>query len=168
MWRSASRRRVDSTALAVLDDIRAGIRLREAGKADEARAALESLWPDVEAGGDAFARCFLAHSLADVQLDPQEELRWDLVALTAAEEVTEQRAAQQGIPGGRLGLYPSLHLNLAKSYLRVGDDIAARNHYVAGRQHLGRLADDSYGQSLRLAFAEYEALHPEHVGVGGD
>lgn len=146
--------------MTVLDDIRAGIRLRETGKPDEARAALELLWPDVQSGSDAFARCFLAHSLADVQLDPQEELRWDLVALRAAEEVTEERAAEQEVPGGRLGLYPSLHLNLAESYFRVGDDIAARRHYAAGRHHLGCLADDRYGQSIRRAFADLRGVAP--------
>jgi hypothetical protein len=141
----------------VIDDIRAGIRLREAGEVDEARALLSSLWPDVEAGADPFARCFLAHSLADVQSDHHEELHWDLVALAAAEEVSERRAAEQEIPGGRLGLYPSLHLNLAESYLRVGDEPAAKTHYLAGREHLHLLADDSYGRSIREAFDAYGA-----------
>jgi hypothetical protein len=139
-----------------VDDIRAGIRLREAGDVDKARAHLSSLWPEVEAGDDAFARCFLAHSLADVQSDPQEELHWDLVALDAADEVSEERAAEQGIPGGRLGLDPSLHLNLAESYLRVGDESTAKMHYLAGREHLHLLADDSYGRSIREAFDAYE------------
>jgi hypothetical protein len=140
-----------------LDDIRAGIRLREAGEVEEARAHLSSLWPEVDGGGDAFARCFLAHSLADVQPDPRDELRWDLVALAAAAEVSDDRAAEQEIPGGRLGLYPSLHLNLAESYLRVGDEVAAQEHYLAGREHLDLLADDGYGRNIRDAFAEYEA-----------
>ena len=135
--------------------------------ASEARAGTRIATAGGRGRDDPFALCFLAHSLADVQVDSQEELRWDLVALSAADRVTEQRAAQQAIPGGRLALYPSLHLNLAETYLRVGDDATAREHYVAGRQHLDRLADDSYGQGIRRAFAEYEALHPDHAAADG-
>lgn len=146
----------------MLERIRSGIRLREAGKVAEARELLSGLWPDVE-HGDAFERCFLAHSLADVQEDPDDELHWDLVALDAASDVTEERAAEREIPGGRLGLYPSLHLNLAEDYLRLGDDAEARRQYLAGREHLHLLADDSYGRGIRDAFSEYEAQHPDHL-----
>jgi hypothetical protein len=151
--------------LSILDEIRTGIRLREAGKIMEAREMLNSLWPELSEGDDAFARCFLAHSLADVQDEPHEELRWDLVALAAAEEVTEERAAEQEIPGGRRGLYPSLHLNLAETYMKIGDDDQARRHYHAGLEFLHVLADDSYGQSIREAFAAYAATHPSHSGA---
>jgi hypothetical protein len=147
----------------VVDEIRAGVRLREAGKVAEANDLFLSLCPAVEEGDDAFARCFLAHSLADVQDDPREELRWDLLALAAAADVTEERAAEQEVPGGRLGLYPSLHLNLAEDYVRLGDDEAARRHYLAGREHLHLLDEHEYGQSIRAAFEEYEALHPEQL-----
>ena len=116
----------------------------------------------VNAATDAFARCFLAHSLADVQDDPREELRWDVIALDAGEAVSEEQAAEQEIPGGRQGLLPSLHLNLAKSYLRVGDEDRAREHYRTGLELVPFLGDDSYGDSIREAFSGYAAEHPDH------
>lgn len=152
--------------MTVVDEIRAGVRLREMGKTAEAKDMFLSLWPAVEQGDDAFAKCFLAHSLADVQDDPREELRWDLLALEAAADVTEERAAEQEVPGGRLGLYPSLHLNLAENYVKLEDDEAARGHYLAGREHLHLLDEHEYGASIRAAFEAYEALHPEHVTAG--
>jgi hypothetical protein len=146
----------------IFDEIHAGIRLREAGKPEDARGLLSALWPQVEASDDPFARCFLAHSLADVQDDPREELRWDLVALQAGEAVTEERAGERGVPGGRRGLFPSLHLNLAESYVRVGDQGSARQHYAAGLELVPYLGPDAYGDSIRDAFIAYAAEHPTH------
>jgi hypothetical protein len=149
--------------VSVIDQIRKGIRLREAGKPAEARELLTVLWPEVNAANDAFARCFLAHSLADVQDDPREELRWDVIALEAGEAVTEEQAAAREVPGGRRGLLPSLHLNLAESYLRVGDEDRARNHYRIGLGFVPFLGDDDYGNGIREAFETYAAEHPTHA-----
>jgi hypothetical protein len=146
----------------VFGEIHEGIRLREAGKAEDARVLLSALWPQVDAAADPFARCFLAHSLADVQDDPGEELRWDLVAMKAGEAVTEGRARERGVPGGRRGLFPSLHLNLAESYLRVGEEYQAREHYAAGLEFVPHLGQDPYSDSIRDAFTAYAAHHPEH------
>jgi hypothetical protein len=147
-----------------VDEIRKGVRLREAGNIDEARHLLKSLWQAVSKGDDAFAVCFLAHSLADVQDDPAEELRWDVVALKAAGEVTDDRAAEQQIPGGQRGLYPSLHLNLAEDYRRLGDEKRAQEHYRAGAEFVRFLADDSYGDRLREAFKTHAAKAREDSG----
>lgn len=140
-----------------VDEIRKGVRLREAGNIAEARDLLNSLWQAVSKGDDAFAVCFLAHSLADVQDDPEEELRWDILALKAAGEVTDERAAEQQIPGGRRGLYPSLHLNLAEDYLRLGDEKRAQEHYRSGAEFVRFLGDDNYGDGIREAFKTYAA-----------
>lgn len=147
----------------VIDRVREGIRLREAGETAEARGLLSALWPEVGAADDAFARCFLAHSLADVQDDPHEELRWDVAALEAGEAVTEAQAEERQIPGGRNGLMPSLHLNLAESYLRVGDAEHARDHYRKGLAFVPFLGDDDYGDGIRDAFDLYAKQHPTHT-----
>jgi len=154
---------IDHRTVSVIDEIRRGMRLREAGKPAEARELLMALWPEVDAANDAFARCFLAHSLADVQDDPHEELRWDVIALDAGEAVSEEQAAEREIPGGRRGLLPSLHLNLAESYLRVGDEDHARDHYRSGLEFVPFLGDESYGDSIREAFSTYAAEHPTHA-----
>jgi hypothetical protein len=154
---------VGYSALVSIVEIQQGALLRVAGKVVEARELLSSLLPTVNEGDDALARVFLAHSLADVQDDPQEELRWDLAALEAMEGVTEARATAQQIPGGRRALYPSLHLNLAESYLKIGDEERARQHYRAGLEALPILEDDSYGQTIRGGFAAYATAHPSHA-----
>jgi hypothetical protein len=154
---------VERHRMNLIDQIREGIRLREAGKPGEARELLTALWAEVGAADDAFARCFLAHSLADVQDDPREELRWDVTALDAGEAVTEAEAAERHVPGGRRGLMPSLHLNLAESYLRVGEGEHACDHFRRGLEFVPFLGDDDYGNGIRDAFDTYAAQHPTHA-----
>jgi hypothetical protein len=115
---------------------------------------MEPLVADVESGDDVFAKVFLAHSLADVQEDPEDELAWDLRALAFMDELTDQRAIERGNPGGKNALLPSLHLNLAADYRRLGDDASARRHFELGQAYLDALSDDEYGDSIRTAFAE--------------
>jgi hypothetical protein len=134
--------------------IREGIALREQGRSPEAKALMEPLVAEVDSGDDAFAKVFLAHSLADVQENPEDELAWDLRALALMDELTDQRAIERGNPGGKNALLPSLHLNLAVDYRRLGDDANARRHFDLGQAHLDALADDAYGDSIRSAFAE--------------
>ena len=151
---------VDETRLpSVQEQIRAAVRLREADDVDGARVLLARLWPEVE-HGDAFDRLFFAHSFADVQTSPDEELRWDLIALDALGGVTEDRAADQGVHGGVAGLRPSLHLNLAYSYARVGDMDSAHDHYRLALSDVDALDHESYGQSIRQALMDYAAEYP--------
>ena len=137
----------------VLEEIRRGISLREAGQLQEARELLLRRWTLVE-HGDAFARLFLAHTMADVQDDPREELRWDLLAMQAYHDVSESRASEQDIPGGRDGLLPSLHLNLAWDYQKLGQRDQAAAEFEAGRRYLHLLRDDAYGRNVRECFAD--------------
>ncbi|WP_433013582.1 hypothetical protein [Kribbella sp. CA-294648] len=125
--------------------IREGISLREQGRSPEAKALMESLVADVETGDDAYAKVFLAHSLADVQENAEDELAWDLQALAFLDELTDQQALDRGNPGGKKALLPSLHLNLAVDYRRLGDDINAQRHFELGQAHLDALSDDEYG-----------------------
>ncbi|WP_432941726.1 hypothetical protein ACQPXM_34205 [Kribbella sp. CA-253562] len=124
--------------------IREGIALREQGRSPEAKALLESLITNVENGDDAYAKVFLAHSLADVQERPEDELAWDLRALAFLNDLTDQQAVARGNPGGKNALLPSLHLNLAADY----------QHFELGQAHLNALSNDEYGNSIRSAFAE--------------
>ena len=142
----------ESPAYAV---IREGIALREQGRSAEAKVLMEALVEEVEGGDDVYAKVFLAHSLADVQEQPEDELGWDLRALAFMDELTDERARERGNSGGKEALLPSLHLNLAVDYRRLGDEENARRHYELGEAHLGALADDEYGDSIRTAFAEW-------------
>jgi len=133
---------------------------------DAARARLAAVWAEVEAG-DPLHRCVVAHYLADLQDDVRDELRWDLRALAAADEVTQERAAAfAGEPGGALdvrALYPSLHLNLGDDYRRLGAAAQAREHLALALAVEHVLPDDGYGRMIRGGIAHLA----QRLGVVG-
>ncbi|GGP94876.1 hypothetical protein [Streptomyces roseolilacinus] len=124
------------------------------GDAASARRELLDLWSALGVTGDALHRCTLAHHLADLHEDPAQALAWDVRALDAADAVTEQRVRGHH-PGLRVaGFHPSLHLNLADDYRRLGSFEAAAEHIDAARERLPDLPRDSYGDLLRAAVEE--------------
>ncbi|MEU0069338.1 hypothetical protein ABZ027_07315 [Streptomyces sp. NPDC006332] len=96
-----------------------------AGDIASARQKLLSLWSTIGATGDPLHRCSLAHYLADLYEDPAQALAWDIRALDAADAVTEQRVQEHHASLHIAGFYPSLHLNLADNYRRLGSFEAA-------------------------------------------
>lgn len=122
-----------------------GIRLGQRRERLAARELFAGLWTEIDGDdGDPLHRCALAHSMTDVQDDVTEELRWDLLALAAADLLTDERVTAAGIDGGAAGFYPSLHLNIADCYRRLGDVGRAREHLRRGRVALAALADSGY------------------------
>lgn len=143
-----------TTADPIMDRITKGVNDFRTGDPDHARAALLEVWADIGAGGDPLHRCTLAHYLADVYDDPAEALVWDVRALDAADALTDARLNDHH-PGLRVaGFYPSLHLNLADNFRRLGAFAAAARHLDAARENLGTLPDDDYGALIRGAVAE--------------
>ncbi|GHJ04492.1 hypothetical protein TPA0906_63570 [Streptomyces olivaceus] len=129
------------------------VMLHHAGDREEARDRFLVLWAEIGEHGDALHRCTLAHYLADTQDDPADELAWDLRALSAAEELTGERPAAARHPGALAArvLTPSLHLNLAADYDRLGRREAARAHLGRARAAAEHLAPDRYGEGVRAA-----------------
>jgi hypothetical protein len=115
---------------------------------DPRRAAvlLARLWDETD---DALQRCAIAHYAADVQDRVEDELAWDLRALAAVPEPSDARFA---------GFLPSLHLNLADAYRRLGDDDAARRHLAIAAEHAPVLPDDGYGAMIRGGLAKQAEL----------
>jgi hypothetical protein len=141
---------------AVMTRIGQVVMLHHAGDREEARHRFLELWAEIGEDGTPLHRCTLAHYMADTQDDPADELAWDLRALTAAEELSDDRAAaHQGAPAVRT-LYPSLHLNLAADYFKLGRNGAARTHVRRARGAAGALGDDGYGQGVRAAITQLE------------
>jgi hypothetical protein len=134
------------------DDIMAGvgrgIELGHGGQRAAARDLFSSLWEQVTATGDPLHRCAIAHSMADVQDDPVEELRWDLRALEAADAVTDERVLAAGIGTPVTSFYPSLHLNLGEVYRRLGDLVSARTHLRFGQEAARVLGTDDYATMI--------------------
>ncbi|MDT0393466.1 MULTISPECIES: hypothetical protein [Streptomyces] len=144
---------------AVLTRIGQVVMLHHAGDREEARHRLLDLWAEIGEQGDPLHRCTLAHYLADTQDDPEDELAWDLRALTAGEEA----AADGGSLAAR-ALYPSLQLNLAADYARLGRPDAARTHLHRARGAAATLADDRYGEGVRDAIRHLEIRLAEDGG----
>ncbi|TDD12788.1 hypothetical protein E1292_00540 [Nonomuraea deserti] len=120
------------------------------GQREAARDLFTQIWGDIGGEqGDPLHICVLAHAMADVQDDVHQELLWDLRALAAADQLTDERVAQAGVTLTVAGLYPSLHLNLTECYRKLGDLGRAREHLQQAQATIGALGDDEYAQLIK-------------------
>lgn len=98
--------------------------------------------------------------MADTQDDPGDELAWDLRALTAAEGLTDERAAEHRDALAVRAFYPALHLSLAADYVKLQRPEAAWIHLNRARKASDVLADDGmddgYGGGVRAAIGRLE------------
>lgn len=136
---------------AVMTGIGQATMLLHAGDREEARNRFHALWVRIGEDGDPLHRCTLAHYMADAQDDPDAELAWDLRALTAARALDDERLARHDAAVALRALFPSLHLNLAADYLKLGRPDDARVHLRWARAAAGALGDDGYGYGVRAA-----------------
>lgn len=137
----------------IMTGLMAAQELANGGDRAGARAAFASLWEQVGPDGDPLHAVTLAHYMADVQDDPADELEWDLRALRAADSLSDERAQRHHSSLQVAGFYPSLHLNLAADYVKVGDDDSARSHLDSAEAVCSALPDDGYGATIRGAVA---------------
>ncbi|MEU4039189.1 hypothetical protein [Streptomyces collinus] len=151
---------------AVLTRIGQVVMLHHGGDREEARHRFLQLWAEIGEHGAALHRCTLAHYLADTQDDPSDELAWDLRALSAAEELAGDRAADD--PPGVRAFLPSLHLNLAADYAKLGRAEAAHSHLRRARHAAGSLSDDGYGDGVWAAISRLETHLGEDASPSGD
>ena len=128
------------------DEVVAAIGRAQQGDAG-GRDALLALW-GATTGEDHARRCVLAHYLADLEPEPADEVAWDEVALAEFGHLADGDLAVIGIPSVE-AMAPSLHLNLADGYLRLGRVDDARHSLERGRAAAGALADDGYGAMIR-------------------
>lgn len=141
----------------IMQRIGEGIGASQRGDRSLARSIFEAVWDQIGGtDGDPFHRCAVAHSMADVQADIQDELLWDLRALEAASLLTDERVQADGVTGTALSFYPSLHLNLADVYRRLGELDSALEHVRLGNKTVDALPDDGYGAMIREALARIE------------
>ncbi|MFJ5533210.1 hypothetical protein [Streptomyces sp. NPDC093261] len=144
---------------AVMSRIGQVVMLHHGGDREEARDRFLGLWAEIGEDGDPLHRCTVAHYMADTQDDPSDELAWDLRALSAAEELSDERVDGYDGYDGALAVrafFPSLHLNLAADYVKLGRCEAARAHLSRARGAADGLGDDGYGDGIRTAIARLE------------
>ncbi|MER5494027.1 hypothetical protein [Streptomyces sp. NPDC002490] len=127
------------------------VMLHHGGDREEARDRFLALWGELTEDGDPLHRCTLAHYLADTQEDPEAELAWDLRALSAADELAVDAVPPRGPASAARALYPTLHLNLAADYAKLGRRDAARSHLLLSRGALDALTADARGEAVRAA-----------------
>lgn len=144
------------------------VMLHHGGDREEARDRFLKLWAEIGEDGDPLHRCTLAHYMADTQDDPNDELVWDLRALSAADELTDGRVAEHHEGLAVRGFYPSLHLNLAADFAKLGRHDAARSHLRLAKGTIGALGDDGYGDGIRSALARLEAQLDAEGSLGGE
>ncbi|MBW0272004.1 hypothetical protein ATM97_15490 [Nocardia sp. MH4] len=138
----------------IMARITQGVKDFRFGDPEGARIALLDVWTDIGPVGDPLHRCTLTHYLADTCDDPAEALVWDVRALDAADALTDLRLQAHHADLNVAGFYPSLHLDLADNFRRLGSFPAAARHLDAARERLDTLPDDAYGATIRAAVTE--------------
>ena len=114
-----------------------GIDAEMKGRRDEARTLYLRAWELRQDGIDA---CIAAHYIARHQDTPAETLRWNELALTHALSASGDSIR---------AFYPSLYLNLGKSYEDVGDTASARELYEQGERCVNDVPRGGYGDVVR-------------------
>ena len=114
-----------------------GIEAEGYGNTIKAKQLYLQAW-DISA--NPFEQFTAAHYLARNQEDANIELHWNLLALQHADAVNKETM---------LPYYPSLHLNIGKSYERLEDISAARKQYQLADSFAQYLTEDGYGKMIR-------------------
>jgi hypothetical protein len=133
--------------------VQRGIELRFRGERAAALAHFTRLWDEVAAGDQPLHRCAVAHQLADLQDDAEDELAWDLLALDAAAALDDAgiRRPYEWLEPAQL--FPSLHLNVAEACRKLGRLDRAR-HHLGLAEEAARLATDPTVRQALLAMLD--------------
>lgn len=109
------------------------------GRADyeEAHRLFQQAW---DISTNDFEAHTAAHYLARNQKDLNDKLYWNLEALNRAKLVQDEGIAAH---------YPSLYLNVAKSYEDLGDYPKAKDYYKQAMESCDALPDTGYANMIR-------------------
>jgi tetratricopeptide (TPR) repeat protein len=119
----------------------AGMQAEQEGRSADAKALFEQAWSESR---DDFEACVAAHYVARHQATVDEELEWNRRALERAELVSADRVR---------GFYPSLYLNLAHSFEKLGRTAEACELYATAATRLEGEPDSPYTQLVRSGIA---------------
>ena len=133
----------------IMAEILSAVALLHGGDRAGARSRFEGIWSRIAGAPEPIHACTLSHYMADVQDDPAEELAWDIRALDSALRSTDADAQRHSQAVSIAAFMPSLHVNLAEDYFKLGDVARSRDHLASARNFLGSLPDDPYGRMIR-------------------
>ncbi|MBD1367499.1 hypothetical protein IDJ77_27055 [Mucilaginibacter sp. ZT4R22] len=119
-----------------------GMQAEAEGKIDEANACFKQAW---DAATNDFERVTAAHYCARNQPNPLINLQWNLDALKYADAIKEDSLK---------GHYPSLYLNIGKSYENLGDFASAGTYYQLAADNAIYLPEGGYGNMLKAGIAD--------------
>lgn len=119
-----------------------GMQAEAEGKTAESHNLFRQAW-DIAAND--FEKFTAAHYLARAQKDPDDVLAWNLKALNHAFNIADE---------GVKGHYPSLYLNVGKSYETLGDIPEANNNYQLAANSSDSLPPGKYSDMIRMGIAE--------------
>lgn len=150
--------------------------MAQTGHRDEAMRAFDPIGSELRARDLPLHLCVLSHHMADLQDDPAEELVWDLRALDAGRRACDADIGRVDESLTIAQLFPSLHLNCADAYLRLGDCASCAVHVQAGLAFLDELPNGAYktmvkrgldrtSEALRLRLPEPLSPHPLTVAA---
>jgi hypothetical protein len=126
------------------------------GDLEGRRQRFQALWDEVGGSGDPLHRCILAHYMADLFEDATASLLWNQRSLDAARELSDDRL-RAALPDQTVsGFLPSLHLNLAQDYERLGLPAAARRHLSSARAGFAALPEGGYSAMIQRGVARLE------------
>lgn len=114
-----------------------GMQIEAEGNIEEAHILFLKAWEIAENDMEAFTA---AHYVARNQKAPEDELKWNLEALNRANAIKDQDLN---------GNYPSLYLNVGKSYETLGDFTAAAGFYKLAADFAVHLPPGGYGDMTR-------------------
>ncbi len=130
----------------------------------EARSQLLAAW-DALGSLQHAERCVLAHYLADTEEQAQAELDWDLRSLEAL-RACDDSELQACVPGATCASFlPSLELNVAQAYEKLGQWEAARAHASLAEQAARFLDDSPLGTLTKAAIERVRASLAERGDV---
>ena len=112
------------------------------GKIEEAHQLFQKAWDTATNNFEAFTA---AHYLARNQKDPNDVLKWNLEALNRADSIKEE---------GLKGQYPSLYLNVAKSYENLGDNNEAIRYYGLASDSCEHLPAGGYADMIKSGISQ--------------
>jgi hypothetical protein len=149
-----------STPDLTAEDIAEAVTDLSDGRTTRARRRLGALWAQVEAGSPHQAA--VAHWLGVAEPDLEAKVRWDGRALEAAEGADDWTMPFAGTGLTLGGMYPELHLELARDYRRLGSSCGAMEHLALARNAVEMSAENRRRTSLQ---AQIRRLDREICGM---
>ncbi|MEP6845501.1 MAG: hypothetical protein ABI861_05835 [Panacibacter sp.] len=114
-----------------------GMNAEALGQTEQAKLLFQQAWDNAS---NDFEKFTVAHYLARNQQDPKDELKWNLEALNFAKALQDDSMKSH---------FPSLYLNVGKSYETIGDTFKAKENYQLAFQFSSYLSANGYGDLIK-------------------